>query len=165
MTTTIEIGNLEHNTHNHDIKAGLSRHNNKYYQSELNISPSKLNMKPARYVADARAKGVPVNEGLKKSLKRQLTRLCNKSDGLLVNGQTNKWGGISFVLESYKMKCIVDFTEHSMFLLEIDCRPEDDSLVALLSTENLLLNAYRQRFWENPISLAADASYRITQEG
>ena len=54
-------------------------------------------MKPARYVPDARAKGVPVNEALKKSLKRQLTRLRNKSDGL-VNGQANNWGGISSVL-------------------------------------------------------------------
>jgi hypothetical protein len=58
-------------------------------------------MKPARYVADARAKGVPVNEALKKSLKSQLTRLRNKSDGL-VNGQANNCGGISSVLESYK---------------------------------------------------------------
>ena len=59
--------------------------------------PSKLNMKPARYVADARAKGVLVYKALKKSLKRQLTRLGNKSDGL-VNGQANNLGGISSVL-------------------------------------------------------------------
>ena len=53
-----------------------------------------------------------------------------------------------------------------MFLLGIDCHPDDDSLAgAALSTENLLLNAYRQRFWGNPIFLAADASYRLTQEG
>ena len=51
-----------------------------------------------------------------------------------------------------------------MFLLGIDCRPDDDSLVAVLPTENLLLNAYRQRFWVNPIFLAADASCRLTQE-
>jgi len=47
----------------------------------------------------------------------------------------------------------------------IDCRPDDDSLVAVLSTESLLLNVYRQRFWENPIFLAADASCRLTPEG
>jgi hypothetical protein len=28
-----------------------------------------------------------------------------------------------------------------------------------------LLNAYRQQFWGNPIFFAADASYRLTQEG
>ena len=72
-------------------------------------------MKPARYVANARAKRVPVNEALKKSLKRQLTRLRNKSDGL-VNGQANNWGGISSVLESYKREFIINFTELSTSL-------------------------------------------------
>ena len=52
-----------------------------------------------------------------------------------------------------------------MYLLGIDCQPEDDSLVAVLATENLLLNAYRQQFWGNLIFFAADASYRLTQEG
>ena len=89
-------------------------------------------------------------------------RLRNKSDRL-VNCQANNWDGISSVLESYKRECIVNFTEYSMFLIGIDCRPEDDSLVAVLSTENLLLNEYRQRFWGNPIFLAADASYGLTQ--
>ena len=53
--------------------------------------PSKLNMKPACYVADARAKGVSVTEALTKSLKRQLTCLRNRSDGL-INGHANNWG-------------------------------------------------------------------------
>ena len=96
-------------------------------------------MKPALYVADARTKGVPVNEALKKCLKRQLTRLRNKSDGL-VNGQANNWGGISSAIESYKRECIVNFTDHSKFLLGIDYRPDDDALVAVLSRENFLLN-------------------------
>jgi hypothetical protein len=96
--TAIEIGYLKHNTHNH-VKDGLSRHNNKYYQSVLITLPSKLNMKPARFVADSRAKGVPVNKALKKSLKLQPTRLCNKLDGL-VNGEANNLGGISSLLES-----------------------------------------------------------------
>ena len=109
-------------------------------------------MKPARYIAEARAKGIPVDEKLKKCMKRQLTRLRNKSVGL-INGQGNNWGGIAAVLESYKKENIFNFTQHSMYLLGIDCRPEDDSLVAVLTTENLLLNAYRQQFWGNPICI------------
>ena len=77
----------------------------------------------------------------------------------------NNWGGIAAVLELYKKENIFNFTQHSMYLLGIDCRPEDDSLAAVLTTENLLLNAYRQQFWGNPIFFAADASYRLTQEG
>ena len=53
-----------------------------------------------------------------------------------------------------------------MFQLGIDCWSHNDSLVAVLvSTEHLLLNAYRQLFSGNPIFLAADASCRLTQEG
>ena len=54
-----------------------------------------------------------------------------------------------------------------MSLIGKDFLPDNDSLVAVLSTENLLLNEYRQRFWGDPIFLAADASYRlsVTQEG
>jgi hypothetical protein len=52
-----------------------------------------------------------------------------------------------------------------MYPLGIDCRPDDGSLVAVLTSENLLLNAYRLQFWGNPIFFAADASYRLTQEG
>ena len=81
----------------------------KYYQSVLITSLSKFKMKPARYVADARAKGVPVTKALTKSLKRQLTRLRNSSDGL-INGQINFWGGIASVLEYYKKEGIVNFT-------------------------------------------------------
>ena len=58
-------------------------------------------MKPARYIAEARAEGVSVTEELKNSLKWQLTRLRNKSDGLL-RGNVNNWDGIASVLEYYK---------------------------------------------------------------
>jgi hypothetical protein len=87
-----EIGNLKHNTHNHDIKAGISRHNKeqilpvsvdyfaKYIEHESCL---------ACYVADARAKEIPVIEALKKPLKRQLTRLDKRSDHGLVNSLAN----------------------------------------------------------------------------
>ena len=97
-------------------------------------------------------------------MKQQLTRLRNKSVGL-INGQGNNWGGIAAVLESYKKENIFNFTQHLMYPLGIDCRPDDGSLVAVLTSENLLLNAYRLQFWGNPIFFAADASYRLTQEG
>ena len=72
-------------------------------------------MKPARYIAETRAKGIPVDEKLKKCMKRQLTRLRNKSVGL-INGQGNNWGVIAAVLELYKKENIFNFTQHSMYL-------------------------------------------------
>jgi hypothetical protein len=38
-------------------------------------------------------------------------------------------------------------------------------MVAVFSLENLLLNAYRQRFWGFPVFFSADASYCYTKEG
>ena len=109
--TTIEIGDLKHTQHN-VVKDGIRKRIHKYYQSVLITSPNKLNMKPARYIAETRAKGIPVDEKLKKCMKRQLTRLRNKSVGL-INGQGNNWGGIAAVLESYKKQNIFKF--HARF--------------------------------------------------
>ena len=58
---TIEIGDLKHTQHN-VVKDGIRKRIHKYYQSVLITSPNKLNMKPARYIAEARAKGIPVEE-------------------------------------------------------------------------------------------------------
>ena len=86
----------------------------------LITSPNKFDMKPAHYIDEARVKGIPVDEKLKKCMKRQLTRLRNKSVGL-INGQGNNWGGIAAVLESYKKENILNFTVNSMYLHGIDC--------------------------------------------
>jgi len=37
--------------------------------------------------------------------------------------------------------------------------------VAVLSSKNLLLNAYCQSFWGQPVLVAADTSYPLNQEG
>ena len=87
--TTIEIGDLKH-THHNVVKDGIRKRFHKYYQSVIIVtSPNKLNMKPAHDNAEAKAKGIPVGEKLKKRMKRQLTRLRNKSVGL-INGWANK---------------------------------------------------------------------------
>ena len=78
-------------------------------------------MKPACCIAEARARGIPVDENLKKRMKHQLTRLRNKSVGQ-INGQGNNWGGIAAVLESYKKENIFNFTQHSMYLIGINCK-------------------------------------------
>ena len=51
-----------------------------------------------------------------------------------------------------------------MYLLGILCNPEEETLVAVLSSENLLLNAHRQQFWGLPMFFACDASYCLTLE-
>ena len=87
-------------------------------------------------------------------MKQQLTRLRNKSVGL-INGQGNNRGGIAAIHELYKKENIFNFTQHSMYQLGIVCQPGDNSLAAVPTTENLFLNAYRQQVWGNPIFFAA----------
>ena len=53
--TTIEIGDFKHTQHN-VLKKRKRIH--KYYQSVLITSPNKLKIKPAHYIAEARAKGI-----------------------------------------------------------------------------------------------------------
>ncbi len=50
-------------------------------------------------------------------------------------------------------------------MIGIDINVEQNTLDAVLGTENMILNAYRQRCCGNPIFFAADASYQLTQEG
>ena len=61
---------------------------------------------------------------------------------------------------------IVNFNEHSTYLLGLQSScSESPKIIAVISTENLLLNTYRQRFWGQPVAFACDASYRVTREG
>ena len=74
------------------------------------------------------------------------------------------WGGLSASFDTYRRERIPSFAEHSVYLLGILCNPEEETLVAVLSSENLLLNAHRQQFWGLPMFFACDASYCLTLE-
>jgi hypothetical protein len=75
------------------------------------------------------------------------------------------WGGIASAFDLYMLrKHIVNFSIHSAYFIGIDIDAEQSSLVAVLSTENMILNECRQPFWGYLIFIAADASYQLTQE-
>jgi hypothetical protein len=74
------------------------------------------------------------------------------------------WGAMYTALQSYERDRITNFDHHSVFLLGVDFDPDTNRLVAILSTENLLLNAYRQRHWGFPIFFNGDSSWRYTKE-
>jgi hypothetical protein len=57
------------------------------------------------------------------------------------------WGGIASAFDLYRRKQIVNFSIHcSVYLIGIDIDAEQSTLVAVLSTENMILNACRQSF-------------------
>ena len=159
----IEIGSLPHSNHNltltRDRRPGVSR----YIQSIVISSPSKMENAPGKIVHSARKKGFQVDRSLAKSIRRKVYRIRNPR---LHCGPApaSTWGGIASAFEMYKREVITNFNTHSVYLVALDINAESNSLVAILSTENMILNAYRQRFWGNPIFFAADASYRLTQE-
>jgi hypothetical protein len=172
-TFSIEVGSLQH-THTRDAndvntdserrrelnRPGVSM----CLKAVLFNSPGKLNVRPTHLVKAARSRGLAVNTRQEKSIVRFQQRQRSKATGL-AHGQAESWGGIRAVAERYQKRLIPNFTEHSTYLIGIRCDSGTALLIAVLSTENLLLNAYRQSFWGQPLFFASDASYRLTREG
>ena len=75
--------------------------------------------------------------------------------GFAAMPQASAWGGIASAFDVYKRERIANFNNQIQRIT---------ALLLGLSTENLLLNAYRQMLWGLPTFFAANALYRLTQE-
>jgi len=66
----------------------------------------------------------------------------------------------------YRKSRLHAFNEHTTYLVgdEILQSAEKEELCGVISTENLLLNGYRQSFYGQPTFFAVDTSYRYTHE-
>jgi hypothetical protein len=125
----------------------------KYLQSVVLFSPTKVDVAPSKFVAAARHKGFHVDLTLSQAIKRRLHHICTPRS--LTRGPPALicWGGIASAFDLYRRKRIVNFSIHSVYLIGIDIDAEQSTLVAVLSTETMILNAYRQRFWGNLVFL------------
>lgn len=166
-TYAIEVGELSHSKHlvyresdNLKKRAGVP----KAVKAIAFSSPGKINVRPSVLLKSVRHKEVAVTVKLAKSLVRHQARLRTK-ELALEPGQAETWGGLHSMCLRYKKSAIVNFNEHSTYLLGLQSCSESKKIIAVISTENLLLNAYRQRFWGQPVAFACDASYRVTREG
>lgn len=160
----VEEGTNPHNDHSEkDRKTGMT----KQEKAIIFSSPSKVAMKPSKLCASARNK-TPVSTKKRNQIMRyqQNQRVRNS---VIRPGQTRQWGGMLLACEARRKKELVAkglFTEHSVFTLGVKYKPDHNVFVAIFSSENLLLNAYRQASsWGQPLLVAADTSYRLTQEG
>ena len=161
--TSIEIGSIQHNDHSLTKKVNMRPGMPKFMQSVVLSSPTKLQIAPSKFVASARSKGFAVDMKMSTAIKRRPHRIrCPR--GIAQAPPASTWGGVIAAFDLYKRERIANFNMHSVYVVGIECNAESGTLVAVLSTENMLLNAYRQTFWGNPIFFAADASYRLTQE-
>jgi hypothetical protein len=91
--------------------------------------------------------------------------------GKLDKGQATTWGGLATVLESLKEEVLVSekggpIDGHTTYLVGDDYAmdPDKNILVEVLSSRNLLLNAYRQTQFGQPTSLYVDSSYVLLLE-
>jgi hypothetical protein len=162
----IQVGLFPHADHSFSNSTrGLS----KMAKALAAPSPSKLLQAPRKMLADLRKRNVTVNSTTAKSAVRYLHRARQHSRGDHLNGNQDAetYGAVLKTLEMYDRKNIdeEDFTEHSTFILDKVVDVNKRTVVAVLSTENLLLNAYRQRFFSQPLFFACDISYRYMKEG
>ena len=83
----------------------------------------------------------------------------------MTEGTGNSFGGLSSILEKLEKSYLCQndlFNEHSVYLLgEALVVPEAHRVTFALSTENLLLNAYRQSCFGLPPMLAVDTTHRL----
>jgi len=153
-THAIEVGKLPHSEHlvyresdNLKKRAGVP----KAVKAIAFSSPGKINVRPSVLLKSVRHKEVAVTVKLAKSLVRHQARLRTK-ELALEPGQAETWGGLHSMCLRYKNSTIVNFNEHSTYLLGLQSCSESQKIIAVISTENLLLNAYRQRFWGQPMA-------------
>ena len=84
-------------------------------------------------------------------------------------GRAGTFGRLSSVVAQYKKEDLVEkgiFNEHAVYSLgEPLLVPETGLVTVALSTENLLLNAYRQSCQGLPCLLCVDTTHRLVVEG
>jgi hypothetical protein len=137
---SIEIGDIPHTSHKlnrvNPVRPGVP----KFLQSVVVTSPARVMMHPSKVVASAREKGFKVDTRLAASIRNKVHRIRNPRKINVT--PAGSWGGLSASFDTYRRERIASFTEHSVYLLGILCNPEEETLVAVLSSENLLLNAH-----------------------
>ena len=138
------------------------------------ITPTKLEMRPKelrRYLRAQKIDGVPIaiDEQMKKSLvafqrqsKRQ--RVSEQLDGSV----RGTYGALCTLLEKmdYSILSALDtFNEHTVYVLgEPLVVPSTGLVTVAFSTENLLLNCYRQAQYGLPTLICVDFTHRLIAE-
>ena len=146
---SIEVGTIQHSPHNWNVRASRQPGVPKYIQSIVMDSPSKIQLAPSKIIASARQKGFTIDDKLSCAIQSKKYRMrCPWGQNVQ---PASTWGGITCAFDLYKRERIANFNEHSVYLIGLQCDPGANTLVAFLSTENMLINAYRQQFWGLPL--------------
>jgi len=112
---------------------------------------------------------INIDEKMKKSLlAEQRTHRRAKSRRVLESAILGTFGALSTLLAKMEREYLValgGFTEHTTFVLgePLVC-PETKQVTVAMSTENLLLNAYRQADYGLPKLVCVDTTHRLIVE-
>ncbi len=156
-------------------------------QADLFQSPSKAKyIKPSQSVAALKRKGHALTGSAQKKARRLYCKLHKEMyTQHLKTGEDRAWSGVQSTIELYRKadQCFVmgitmeEWPEHAVYLLEggtdplsgaiesYIAIPESNRFAAVISTENLLLNHYRQMCGGTGAFLQIDTSYRVSIEG
>ena len=134
------------------------------------LTPTKWKMRPKPMRRYLRQKGVNIDAHLKKALiHAKKTRSRRASRAVLGDAPRGTYGALCRALEKLERDYLVaqgGFTEHTPHLLGPPLVvPETDRATFAISTENLLLNAYRQSQFGLPSMLSVDTTHRLVVEG
>jgi len=160
----------QHNDHQEEGVRGLPG------QIKGLLSPTKVQMRPKECRAWLRTKHPEVCPGgvIPEKLKAQLTTLHETaskkaSQQLMEPGQRGRYGGLVTVLQKLERPYLIEkgrFNAHTSFVLgEALVVEETERVTVAISTENLLLNAYRQSCFGLPSLICVDTTHRLIIEG
>lgn len=162
------IGNIGHSNHDRILK------NLRTVPPQVKVtldSPTCFKLRPEQFIQRCNAKQVvEMTNPMKKKIKVWFHSSKKKylKQGLK-HSRIGTYGALTEVLESLKKTKIptAKFTDHTVYLVgdRFHLNIEERKYCAVLSTENLLLNAYRQLCYGNDMFFSIDTSFRYTVEG
>ena len=164
---TLETGDWEHADHRISTACkGLPKH-----LKEVMASPSKLALDNTEAMkAVRRLVGDEMNAPLQKKLKTMRKKAREKMASAVVPAELKgKYGGVHMFANSHLRSALEKssvFGPHSAYVCGTPLIDAEDNRIAIaFSTENLLLNAYRQDLSSIQTHVQVDTTHRLVLEG
>lgn len=164
-TATIQLGTIEHNDHSAIIPTrGNRRGLSKLIVSKLFSSRTKIDSTLGELVSKAiNDYNFTVDDKVEAQINNFLAGIRRRRYGTGHN--PSSWGGLRAAFGMYYRANIPNFNENTPYCFGFKADPDNGNIVAVISTEDLLLNLYRAKFWGAPLLLCIDGSFRLTKEG
>ena len=133
-------------------------------------SPSKVALRPSKIMSELTDHGYTLGEKARRAIvKSQSTSRVKEQEKIMPREMRGKFAGVSRFCEQRSRAALEarsTFGPHTAYVVGdpvIDS--ETQEMIVALSTENLILNAYRQTCYGLPTYVCVDATHRLVVEG